>query len=383
MSFLSIPAKKQKAGIVTSCFLLYLQNIGCASAIFCEQAPNDCIRLSLYLQNNPKSEQTYLVMIKDLLQKNILEAIREKVPNRSTLVNIFVDLLCIEKEAIYRRLRGEVPFTFAEMALISNSLGISLDNIISTSLSLKSRPFQLKLVNYFDPNESDYIMMEQYLDILRDGKDDPASELFDCTNILPPHIYAGYKYIERLHLFKSIYQSGDTNTVYSFKEVQYNERMDKLFRENIWLTKHIKTSYYIFDPFIFQYIVNDIVYFSSINMIEEDDKQKLKEELIHLIKDMEILAVNGMDKDTGNKVYLYYGSINFNLSYWYLEINNYRISLIKTFVLNNFSSLDNESFNILKQRISALLRSSTMISVSGERQRKLFFDRQREIINTL
>lgn len=322
-------------------------------------------------------------MNKNLLQKNMLEVIKEKVPNKGVLANLLSNLLCIEKEAVYRRLRGEVVFTFAEIALISNELGISLDNIVSSTLSAKSRPFQLKLVNYFHPTEADYTMMEQYMDILRVGKDDPGSELVDCTNILPVNFYWGHKYLEQLHLFKSIYQSGDTNTIRNLKEVTYSERTSKQVHECVYLTKHIKTSYYIFDPFIFQYIVNDIIYFNSINMIDEDDKQNLKEDLLHILKDMEKLAASGIDKDTGNKIYMYIGSINFNLSYWYLDINKFHISMIKTFVLNNFSSLDEESFSIVKTRIAALLRSSTMISVSGERQRKLFFDKQRKIVGTL
>ena len=35
-----------------------------------------------------------------------------------------MDTLCIGREAIYRRLRGEVPFTLEEAALISRKLGV-------------------------------------------------------------------------------------------------------------------------------------------------------------------------------------------------------------------------------------------------------------------
>jgi len=322
-------------------------------------------------------------MNKELVHHKVLEAIKEKVPNKTTLATLLVNLLCIEKEAVYRRLRGEVPFTFSEIALIANELGISLDNIVSSTLSTQSKPFQLKVINYYDPVELDYAMMQEYLDILREGKDDPNSKLIDCTNVLPPILYNGYKYIERFHLFKSMYQSGNTNTVYNLKDVRFNERMDKMIRENIWLTRHFKSSYYIFDPFVFQYIVNDINYFCSIDMVDEDDKRQLKDELMQVVKDLEQLAVSGHDKDTGNRLFLYVGSVNFNLSYWSVDISDFHMAMIKAFVLNNFVSLDEQSYNILKARISALLRSSTMISVSGERQRKLFFDKQREIIAEL
>ena len=44
-------------------------------------------------------------MKKELLYDNLLNAIKEKFPQKTNLVNALVDLLCIEKEAVYRRLR--------------------------------------------------------------------------------------------------------------------------------------------------------------------------------------------------------------------------------------------------------------------------------------
>lgn len=45
-------------------------------------------------------------MKKELLYDNLLNAIKEEFPQKTNLVNALVDLLCIEKEAVYRRLRG-------------------------------------------------------------------------------------------------------------------------------------------------------------------------------------------------------------------------------------------------------------------------------------
>ena len=50
-----------------------------------------------------------------------MEAVKEKLPLKENLANLLIDTLYIGKEAIYRRLRGEVPFTLEEAALISRS----------------------------------------------------------------------------------------------------------------------------------------------------------------------------------------------------------------------------------------------------------------------
>lgn len=49
-------------------------------------------------------------MIMNELNTNLIEAAKEKFPAKGQLANILMDTLYMGKEAIYRRLRGEVPF---------------------------------------------------------------------------------------------------------------------------------------------------------------------------------------------------------------------------------------------------------------------------------
>lgn len=43
---------------------------------------------------------------------NLIEAMKEKLPLKGKLADMLMDTLYIGKEAVYRRLRGEVPFHF-------------------------------------------------------------------------------------------------------------------------------------------------------------------------------------------------------------------------------------------------------------------------------
>ena len=105
-------------------------------------------------------------MKNDQLYENLVTAIKDKFPGRGVLTNKLADLLMLEKEAVYRRLRGDVPFTIFEIATIAAKLDISLDHIIGSS-SGKSRPFQMKMVNFLNPSEEDYEMLENFVNGLR------------------------------------------------------------------------------------------------------------------------------------------------------------------------------------------------------------------------
>ncbi len=321
-------------------------------------------------------------MKKELLYDNLLNSIKEEFPQKTNLVTALVDLLCIEKEAVYRRLRGEVAFTFAEIVTIANAFGISLDNLVGT-VTAKSRPFQLKLVDFVNPKEIDYNMLEQYIDVLGLSREDEKSELIDCTNILPQQLYMNYKYISRFYLFKWLYQCGAPGKAKRFDEIGVGDRFTGIQLASVEESRYIRNSYYILDPLIFHYLVNDINYFMSIHLIGAEEVKYLKDELMKFLDEMEALATRGYFEETGNKVFIYISSVNFDTSYWCVQVKNYHISMIKTFILSSVASLDEGTYDKLRKWLRALIRSSIMISVSGERQRVAFLKAQRELIQSL
>lgn len=321
-------------------------------------------------------------MSKDLIHEKFVGAIREKIPHKATLTNTLVDLLRLEKEAVYRRMRGNVAFSFAEIASISHKLGISLDNLVGAH-SAKSRPYQLNLVEYVDPIEDDYKMWGLYNERLREAREDPTSCNVECMNMLPTVFLLDYKYLTRFYLFKWYNQYGHSGRTAHFRDIQSEEKLLAVQRVTAIESKHIKNTTYVWDPLIFQYIVNDLQYCSSIRLIDAEDVRAIKQELLHFLNRLEILAARGTYSETGNPIQFYISNINFDASYSYLETKNLRISMIRAFILNSVVSLDEKAYEIFYNWIQALLKSSTMISVSGEKQRFLFFEKQRAIIDSL
>ena len=101
-------------------------------------------------------------MITDELSTGIIEAVKTKLPQKDNLANTLMDILYIGKEATYRRLRGEVPFTLAEAAILSRKLGISLDTIIGTSFR-ENAVFDMNIVDYQNPFETYFTILDRYV----------------------------------------------------------------------------------------------------------------------------------------------------------------------------------------------------------------------------
>lgn len=81
--------------------------------------------------------------------EKLVEMLRERLPAGENLAGMITEILCIGREAVYRRLRGEVPFSFTEMAAVSRHLGLSLDQIAGNACS--NDGFDVKLLSSEDP----------------------------------------------------------------------------------------------------------------------------------------------------------------------------------------------------------------------------------------
>ena len=118
-----------------------------------------------------------------LFYQEFLSAIRDKIPHKATLANTITDLLVIDKDAVYRRLRGEVSFTFSEMEIIAQSMGISLDSIAGIE-NLQIKPSRLNISRQVNPTAIDYEMFDRHISLLKSITDEPDTKLLEAGNIL-------------------------------------------------------------------------------------------------------------------------------------------------------------------------------------------------------
>ena len=310
-----------------------------------------------------------------------MSVIRKKISHRATLVNVITDLLDIDKDAVYRRLRGEVNFTFTEMAIISRNMGISLDSIAGIE-NKQSRPTKMNISRQVNPAEVDYEMFEGHVNLLKSIKDEPGTQINEAGNIFSHYLYQDYEYLTRFHLFRWNRASGFGDAK-PFHEITIPERLRTLQIETCNYARHIKKTYFTFDSHIFQRLVTKIKLFTQIRLINEEDVCLIKNDLKMFLANLEKLAVKGKYEDTGNEVHLMITDTSADSNYSCLKTKNIKLTLFRTFLLNAIVSFDEVVFHETIAWIHSLQKMSSLISFSGERLRTAFFDSQRKIIDTL
>ena len=313
--------------------------------------------------------------------QGFMSALQYRISNKAVLVNTIADILAIDKDAVYRRLRGDVNFSFIEMATIAKKLGISLDSIVEIE-SVQSKPAQVIMTKHINPTELDYRMFNDHVNLLKFIKDEPNTKIIESGNIFPHYIYYDYEHFTKFYMF-CWSQASISGTAIPYHKIIIPEQMRILQKNCCLFARHIKSTQYIWDHMIFQRLVENINFFAKVRFINEEDISLIKNDLIDLLDNIEKVTATGKHEDTGNKISIYISDINIETNYSCIESKNLHISLFRSFLLNTNSALDEQVFAEMKSWMQYMQRMSTLISVSGEKFRAEYFDKQREIILTL
>ncbi len=316
------------------------------------------------------------------LNKNLLENVKSRLPEGTNIANMLMDILYIGKEAVYRRIRGDVPFTLQEAVLIAKKLKVPLDQIVETNPTSSKILMELVAVRYYDMEEIDYDMLEEYIEILEIMVKEPNSEFVYCSNLFPLYPSLKSELLCKFYSFKWMYLNMDTNQIKPLDDITLSQRYFKLNNKIIDLLGQFKNTVYIWDSLSFECIIRETKYFSSIHLFTPENVQAIKEEMYRLIDRFEALAMKGKF-DNGNKVDIYVSNINFDTTYSYAESEKFQISMIGVLGLNNVTSTERKTLDVVKNRTQTLKKASTMISESGEMVRINFFNKQRQFVDSL
>lgn len=320
-------------------------------------------------------------MLNHELNNNLISAVKNKLPQGTNLANALMDMLFIGREAVYRRLRGEVPFTFAEATLISRRLDIPLDSLAGDD----GKGYAVFDV-YYSYTQEDInaycSMIQSQVAVYSKLAEDEIAQLQIACNILPFMLVYNYAGLSKFLLFKWLYQRGTITQGTNFEAFELPPNLTELHRQYVAAVRNLKHVSCIFDHTVFDNLLSNLKYFYNIGLLNAADMAMMKNDLLAMVDELEGIAAKG-HFHTGKDVQLYISSVNFDCSYGHISGQNIHMAIIKICSVNLISSTEIKLFEQMKVWIDSLRKFSTLISQSGEMQRISFFNKQRASINSL
>ena len=291
-----------------------------------------------------------------------------------------MDLLSIEKESVYRRLRKNIIFPVHEVAKIASAWNISLDDIIEIDADQIS--FRARIWNYVNPSKGDLESMQKTIQRVDALKNIPDLEYLEVCNKMPRSLTSGFLYLRRFQMLRWMYQAAN-DEVLPFSKINLPPMVSKLSSDYYMYIKNLANTSYIWDFMLFNSVVGCIRYFNSIYLITDEEKELIKNDLQTLIDYMSEVASKGCWPETGNKVNLYISHINIDTNYSYFYSNEMKACIVHAFVKSELISYCPEMVEDFRAWMQLKKKSSVLISGADEKSRIEFFMKQRELIDTL
>ncbi|MDR1724470.1 MAG: hypothetical protein LBR84_11095 [Tannerella sp.] len=315
------------------------------------------------------------------INEKFVEILRTIEPEKVKLVSLLCELIECEKLAVYRRLRSDMPFTFAEIVKISMHIGISLDRIAGISDQYRSQPYNMFWQDYFNLTDVDYNMSGDYIKAINFASKCPHSEIGIAMTTLPLHAMVNFPNLYRLYILKSLYQLGSPNEPVPYSGIVIPSRMineHKLYNKAV---REIAYTYVIMDEYILETYIRDVKYFQSIRLISKNEIDIIKRDLLNLINCVEKIATFGA-YDNGKEVDLYVTGLTFETTYTYIYSDSVTVSMVDAFTTGSMASVDKDACDHIRKWLRSMKRTSTMIS-SSEKNRIMYFDKQRSIVENM
>jgi hypothetical protein len=314
--------------------------------------------------------------MKTYSNNQIIASLLENIPKKLKPTIYLTELLQLSRESVYRRLRGEIPFTFQEVADIAKDLNVSIDNILFKGTN---EWVSFRFISDDNHLSSFCLMLKKSAEKLENIIHAQQPEIILALNRLPPLLRVFNDTIFKFTYYKASFQ---TNLSFkkTFAELQLAPEVIALQKKIQSQLTRIDNSILILDPNIFLSMITDIKYYHQRRLISDEEVFLFKQEMQDLITSFENIAQSGY-YNSNTKVYLYLSFLHINANSGYISYDHIEESLFWIFTTNPMLMVNRNFSQIQKEWLYSLKRQSTLITQSNEIFQADFFNNQRKFVD--
>ena len=318
-------------------------------------------------------------------QLKLFNDIKSRLPAYISLVDEVSTLLDLSADSAYRRIRGEKLLTMEELCVLCQKYQISLDaylNISSGIILFKGNLVQPGTFR-FDA------YLQNMLGVLKNANSFSNRKMYYLAKDIPPFHHYQFPLIAAFKIFfwmKSLFQFPEFLTV-KFKEGIIDDHLLEIGKQ-IYL-EYIKIpSTEIWNAETINSTIRQINVYNDMGEFENHSVYNLLLDTLHE-------EINHFEKETDAGYKYYYGKemkgVNNTFNIYVNEVilgdntilfqsDESRKVFISHNILNYLGTSDSDFCNYTHNSLHNLMKKSTLISGTGEKERKMFFNSLRNRI---
>ncbi len=319
------------------------------------------------------------------IQQLFFQKIKESMPAHLSLVEDISALLGISNDSVYRRIRGEKPISLEEVSKLCGHYKLSMDqffNLQSDSIIFKGllydnteNSFQIYLAHVKQIFQMFNSFQQKHLTILM--KDIPPFVHFQIPELAIFKFYFWMKSILHYDSMKGVRLNMDDERLLQY--LPDSNEIIELFHTvpvtEIWNIESVNSS------------IRQINFYYEAGLVNKSTTSMLYEKLELLVNHIEHQAEMGLkfgigkSPSRGNASYqLYVNELILGDNTYMAELNGTRMVFLNHSVLYFVGSSDERFTSHIHDNHTNLEKKSTMISSVGEKERNVFFNNIRSMI---
>lgn len=320
------------------------------------------------------------------IQVLFFQHVKQQLPPHLSLVDEIAELLSISNDSAYRRIRAEKPITFDELQKICSHYRLSLDQFFH--LQNDSFIFAGRLVTSSDTFYDEWI--NKIITDLSFMNTFEQKHLYYLTKDIPFITYFQYPELASFKSFfwmKSILNyEGLRGKKFSVGNLftEFEDRYKKIVKlytqipaTEIWNTESVNTT------------IRQLEYCRESDSFEsKSDIDLLYDQLRDLIGHIEMQAEIGKKFIAGQKVddkaadfHMFNNEVVIGDNTCLADLGKVKLTYLNHSVINFITTRDEKFCEYIYQSIMNLIHKSSQISVVGEKDRRRFFNKLREVIH--
>lgn len=317
------------------------------------------------------------------LQQRLFKQVKERLSAHVSLADELASVLGISADSAYRRIRGDKPLDIGELAEIVRKYHVSVDGLIGQQAG--GFLFSGHFVDDKDLSFPAWLAsLNEQLQYAADGKD--TTFIFQSKDVPLFHHFQ----VPELAMFKFFFwrktilqQEGPDLVHIDF--TQRNEALLALGRK-VSLSYCRMPSTEIWNAENMSSTVRQINYYRETGVFRNDeDAQLLFDRCLELLGHLELQAEHGIKFPMGTppeqgaaSYQLYHNEVLLGDNAIYADNGRLRVVFLNHTGVNYLGTTDERFVEHTKRSLDNIMKRSTLISGSGEKERRRFFKGLRE-----
>ncbi|WP_439129852.1 hypothetical protein [Polaribacter sp.] len=308
--------------------------------------------------------------------------VKDKLPKNVSLINEIADILNLNYDAAYRRIKGKTTLSLKEAFIIADHYNLNLNDILGQNKLCSNKIVVEKTHN---------IISDNFLDVFFDKSKEETQKVLDSKKGYIINCAKDYPFYHtdnaifkkfRIFLFINILSKNKKHKNVTFSEFKPTNQI--LEKYNSFLEQYSKVNLIeVWNDSTLDNICNQIKYFYDVGLTTKQEAHLILKGLVDSLKIVEEQAFHKKRVNSNQKFELYYNGLVSLLNNILMKTDTEKTAFTPYTNLTYFKVTDKNTTDHIEHHLNNKLIYSKNISGEASVERKKFFNKIYQKIDQL